>query len=60
VEVAASLATGLEVFFLSSSIGDLLEDRPHPNRMRFVSALCLAAAILGYFLLMRFVSRGSA
>lgn len=60
VEVAASLATGLEVFFLSSSIGDLLEDRPRPNLARFVSALCLAAAIVSYFLLMRFLSTRSA
>jgi hypothetical protein len=56
VEVAASLATGLEVFFLSSSIGDLLEDRPEPNRTRLVSALCVAAAIIVYFLVMRVVS----
>lgn len=57
VEVAASLATGLEVFFLSSSIGDLLEDRPEPNRKRLVSALCVAGAILLYFLVMRALPR---
>jgi ABC-type thiamin/hydroxymethylpyrimidine transport system permease subunit len=51
VEVAASLGAGLEVFFLSSSIGDYLEDRPEPNRLRIVAALVLAAAIVGYFLL---------
>jgi hypothetical protein len=56
VEVAASLATGAEVFFLSSSIGDLLEDKPAPNRVRFLSALGLAAAIILYFLVMRFFS----
>ena len=60
VEVAASLATGAEVFFLSSSIGDLLEDKPQPNRVRFLSALGLAAAIVAYFLVMRFQNSSGA
>jgi len=55
VEVAASLAAGAEVFFfLSSSIGDLLEERGQPNRTRFLAALGLAVAIVMYFLIMRF------
>jgi hypothetical protein len=56
VEVAASLAVGVEVFFLSSSIGDLLEDAQEPNRRRFVAALGLAGAVVAYFLIMRFTS----
>jgi len=56
VEVAASLSAWVEVFFLSSSIGDLLEDKPEPNRKRFLSALGLAAAIVLYFLAMRIAS----
>ena len=54
VEVAASLGAGAEVFFLSSSIGDLLEDKREPNRARFIAALGLAAAIVSYFLIMNF------
>lgn len=54
VEVAASLAATAEVFFLSSSIGDLLEDKKKPNRRRFIAALGLAAAIVVYFLIMNF------
>ena len=54
VEVAASLGAGAEVFFLSSSIGDLLEDRKEPNHTRFIAALGLAAAIVVYFLIMNF------
>ena len=54
VEVAASLGAGAEVFFLSSSIGDLLEDKKEPNRTRFIAALGLAAAIVVYFLIMNF------
>ncbi|HTA58753.1 MAG TPA: hypothetical protein VK805_11385 [Candidatus Baltobacteraceae bacterium] len=60
VEVAASLGAGAEVFFLSSSIGDLLEDAPNPNRRRFTAAIVLAAAIVAYFLIMLFVSPASA
>ena len=59
VEVAASLGAGAEVFFLSSSIGDLLEDAPNPNRRRFAVALFLVAAIVAYFLIMLFVSPAS-
>lgn len=60
VEVAASLGAGVEVFFLSSSIGDLLEDAPNPNRRRFTVAILLVAAIVAYFLIMLFVSPSSA
>jgi hypothetical protein len=56
VEVAASLATGAEVLFLSSSIGDLLLDKPAPDRERFLSYLGLAAAIVPCFLVMAFPS----
>src|SRR5215831_12992335 len=53
VEVAASLGTGAEVFFLSSSIGDLLEDKQGPNAKRLAMALCLAAALVVSFLVAR-------
>lgn len=53
VEVGASLGAGLEVFFLSSSIGDYLEDKQEPNHLRMVAAIGLAVAVLGYFLVMR-------
>ena len=60
VEVAASMGAGVEVFFLSSSIGDLLEDAPNPNRRRFTAAIVLAAAVVAYFLIMLFVSPAGA
>jgi hypothetical protein len=60
VEVAASLAAWVEVFFLSASIGELLEDRPQPNRKRLLSALVLAAAVMAYFLIMRVVAGSGA
>jgi hypothetical protein len=54
VEVASSLGAGAEVFSLSSSIGDLLEDKKEPNRTRFIAALALAAAVIIYLLIMNF------
>jgi hypothetical protein len=59
-EVAASMGAGVEVFLLSSSIGDLLEDAPNPNRRRFTAAIVLAAAVVAYFLIMLFVSPAGA
>ena len=48
VEVAASILTGLQVFFLSSAIGDLLEKRKESNRARN-SAVVLATIFLVAF-----------
>jgi len=45
VEVAASILTGLQVFFLSSAIGDLLEQEKTPNRVRN-SAVVLVTVFL--------------
>lgn len=45
VEVAASLLTGLQVFFLSRAIADLLEKKKEPSRLRN-SAVVLAAVFL--------------
>ena len=57
VEVAASLGTGVEVYLLSSSIGDLLEDKRPPSRVRVVAGLLLAGGIVGYFLVMKHLDR---
>ena len=45
VEVAASLLTGLQVFFLSSAIADLLEKKKESSRARS-SAVVLATIFL--------------
>ncbi len=49
VEVAASLATGMQVYFLSSSIGDRLENKSGPNRLRFVASLAALVALVAFF-----------
>lgn len=51
VEVAASLAIGVELYFLSSSIGDLIEEKLEPNKFRWMVAVGLAAAVVCYFLI---------
>jgi NhaP-type Na+/H+ or K+/H+ antiporter len=51
VEVAASLAIGAELYFLSSSIRDLIEKRKESNKYRLTLAVGLAAAVVCYFLI---------
>jgi len=48
VEVAASILTGLQVFFLSAAIGDLLDEKTEPNRARN-SAVALVTVFLVAF-----------
>jgi hypothetical protein len=57
VEVAASLATGAQVYFLSSSIGDRLESKSEPNRLRFVASLTLLAALSAYFFVTKWIQQ---
>jgi hypothetical protein len=51
VEVAASIATGVEVYFLSSAIGGMLEDRIQPSAWKLLAAMGLATGIVSYFLI---------
>jgi hypothetical protein len=55
VEVAASLATGVQLYFLSSSIGDLLEDKEKPSLPRLAAALAIAGVLVVYFLVKRYL-----
>jgi hypothetical protein len=48
VEVAASILTGLQVFFLSAAIGDLLDEKTELNRARN-SAVVLVTVFLVVF-----------
>jgi len=55
VEVAASLAIGVQLYLLSSSIGELLEDKEEPSRRRLVGASAIAGALVFYFLVKRYL-----
>ena len=53
-EFAASIATGIEVYLLSSSIGDMPEDKAKISYLKLATAITLAAAVAGYFLILNF------
>lgn len=53
VEVAASIVTGIELYLLSSSIGDWIEKKGVPHKRRVWIALGLAGAVVCYFLVAR-------
>jgi len=55
VEVAASLAIGVQLYLLSSSIGDLLEDKEKPSLPRLAAALAIAGVLVVYFLVKRYL-----
>ena len=50
VEVAASITAGVELYLVSSSIGDWIEKKPQANLMRLLIAVGLAFAVVLYFL----------
>ena len=54
VEVVASLATGAQLYFLSSSIGDVLEDKKVPSLPRLAAAVAIAGTVVFCFLVKRY------
>lgn len=49
VEVAASITTGVELYLLSSSIGDWIEKKPRANLVRLLIAAGLTLGVVLYF-----------
>lgn len=56
IEVAASIVTGIELYLLSSSIGDWIEEKPQPNKRRLLIAASLASAVVLSFVITRFAA----
>ncbi len=54
VEVAASIVTGLQVFFLSSAIGDLLEEKKEPNRARNSAVVLVTVFLVAFYTFTRY------
>ena len=54
VEVAASILTGLQVFFLSSAIGDLLDEKKEPNRARNSAVVLVTIFLVAFYLFTRY------
>lgn len=57
VEVAANMVTAVELYLLSSSIGDWIEKEPEANQERLLTAIGLAFAIVLYFFIARGIAR---
>ena len=49
VEMAASIVTALQVFFLSSAIGDLLEKKKETNRTRNSAAVLVTIFLVAFY-----------
>jgi len=54
VEVAASILTGLQVFFLSSAIGDLLDEKKESNRARNSAVALMTVFLVGFYFFTRY------
>jgi len=54
VEVAASILTGLQVFFLSSAIGDLLDEKKESNRARNSAVVLMTVFLVGFYSFTRY------
>lgn len=50
VEVAASIVLGVELYLLSSTLGDWIEEKEGPHKSRKWIAMGLAAGVVCYFL----------
>jgi uncharacterized membrane protein (GlpM family) len=57
VEVAASLGLGVQLYLLSASVGDWIEDKADPSRSRVWIAVALAGGIVCYFVIARLLQR---
>jgi hypothetical protein len=55
VEVTASLSTGLQVFFLSSAMGDWLEKRKEPNRVRNSATVLVTIFLVAFYSVTRYL-----
>lgn len=54
VEVAASVITGLQVFFLSSAIGDVLEKKRELNRARNSAVVLVTIFLVAFYSFTRY------
>jgi hypothetical protein len=57
VELAARMVTAVELYLLSSSIGDWIEKKPQANQKRLLTAMGLALAIVLYLLIARAMAK---
>ncbi len=53
-EVAASILTGLQVFFLSAAIGDLLDEKTELNRARNSAVVLVTVFLVAFYSFTRY------
>jgi hypothetical protein len=54
VEVAASLLTGLQVFFLSTAVADMLEKAKQPNQVRNFWVVVFTVSLVAFYSFTRY------
>ena len=54
LEVAASILTGLQVFFLSAAIGDLLDEKTELNRARNSAVVLVTVFLVPFYSFTRY------
>lgn len=55
VEVVASVLTGLQIFFLSSAIGDLLDKKKEPSRARNSAVVLVTILLVTFYSVTRYL-----
>jgi hypothetical protein len=55
VEVVASIFTGLQVFFLSSAVGDLLDKKKEPSRARNSAVVLVTILLVTFYSVTRYL-----
>ncbi len=54
VEIVASIATGVQLYLLSSTVGDLIEAKTEGRKTKLISSLALTGGVVISFLLKRY------
>jgi hypothetical protein len=54
VEIAASIVTGVQLYLLSSTVGDLIEGKTQGRKTKLVASLMLTGGVVVGFLLKRY------
>jgi hypothetical protein len=54
VEIAASIVTGVQLYLLSSTVGDLIEGKTEGRKIKLAMSLMLTGGVVAAFLLKKY------
>jgi hypothetical protein len=54
VEIAASIVTGVQLYLLSSTVGDLIEGKTEMRKTKLVASLMLTGGVIAALLLKKY------